>query len=122
MPRPSRTTDDPRFRHGLRVRVGGATGAKGMLLRCERRDGTGHYWKVRLQSGAWVWPDGLILDGVGDQVAVCEQCGLRFMTTKVGDGLLCARCDEELFGTQTRAVEPRDDLIGRAQRARRGAR
>lgn len=106
------------FRHGLRVRMG-VSGPKGMLLKCEKRDRSGHYWKVRLQSGEWVWPEGLILDGLGDRVAVCEECALPFMTDKVGDGLLCTRCDETIFGTQAQADEPRDDLIGRAQREQR---
>lgn len=100
-------TDQSAYRHGLRVRMG-VSGPKGVLLRCERKDGSGFYWKVRLQSGEWVWPTGLILDGPGDQVAVCEQCTLPFMTTKVGDGLLCAHCDEEIYGTRARAAEPRD--------------
>jgi hypothetical protein len=110
--------DTSGFRHGLRVRMG-ATGPKGMLLKCLKKDGSGHYWKVRLQSGEWVWPEGFILDGVGDQVAVCEQCALPFMTTKVGGGLLCDRCDEDMYGTRARAAEPPDDLIGRAQRDQR---
>jgi len=110
--------DTSGFRHGLRVRMG-ITGAKGILLHCERKDGTGRYWKVRLQTGEWVWPEGLILDGPGDQVAVCEQCALPFMTLKLGDGLLCARCDEEMYGTRQRAAEPHDELIGKEQRFQR---
>jgi hypothetical protein len=116
MQRASRTTDA--FRHGLRVRMG-VTGPTGMLLQCEKKDGRGTYWKVRLQSGDWVWPEGLIVDGPGDQVAVCAQCTLPFMTTTRGDGLVCARCDEEIFGTRARAAAPRDELLGRVQRFQR---
>jgi hypothetical protein len=97
--------DTSGFHHGLRVRMG-ARGPKGMLLRCERRDGTGFYWKVRLNTGEWVWPEGLILEGPGTRVGVCEQCALPFMTDQTGDGLLCPRCDEEIHGTRARAADP----------------
>lgn len=97
--------DTSGYRHGLRVRLG-VTGPKGILLRCETKDGAGHYWKVRLQRGDWVWPDGCILEGPGDQVARCEACGLSFLTDQRGDGLLCPVHDEEIFGTRARAAEP----------------
>ena len=94
--------DTSAFRHYLRVRLG-VTGPKGRLLRCEKRDG-GSYWKVKLDSGEWVWPDGLIVDGPGDRVGTCGDCGLSFMST--GALALCPICDEAAFGTASRATEP----------------
>jgi hypothetical protein len=102
--------DESAFRHYMRVRMG-ATGPTGRLLRCARRNGGGHYWKVHLDSGEWVWPDGLVIDGPGDRVAVCAECELPFMTK--GDEPLCAYCDEKLFGTSVRASEPPDDPVAR---------
>ncbi len=84
------------FRHGMRVRIARLDGPKGVLLRCERRDGGGFYWKVRLQSGEWIFPDNLIVDGRGDRVGVCGDCGLRFVNT--GVELICDRCSAEVFG------------------------
>ena len=97
--------DESAFRHGMRVRV---NGHKGKLLRCERRDQSGHYWKVRLDNGAWVWPDGIVVDGRGDHLAGhCLDCRLPF----IGDAgdLLCRPCDTGIFGTDNeRAVSARD--------------
>ena len=103
----SRRRLDASFRHGLRVRVGGQ---KGVLLHCEKRDGS-KYWRVRLQAtGAWVWPDDLAVDGPGDQrVHACGRCELPFYRQAGSEELLCVRCDEEQFGTRARAAEdPRD--------------
>lgn len=89
------------FRHGLRVRIARLDGPKGVLLRCERKTDGGIYWRVRLQSGAWVFPDDLIVDGRGDRVGVCGDCGLRFVNT--GNELICDRCSAEIFGHASRA-------------------
>jgi hypothetical protein len=94
--------DESAFRHGTRVRLG-ATGPKGRLLRCAKRDGTGSYWKVRLDRGDWVWPEGLVLDGPGDRVATCAECALPFLSIDVE--VLCPRCDERVHGTAARAAE-----------------
>jgi hypothetical protein len=103
--------DESGFRHGLRVRIG-AGGPKGQLLRCEKRHGSGHYWKVRLDTGPWVWPDDLILDGPGDHVERCMDCRLPFMGN-VGE-LLCAPCQEDQFGTPSdRSTAARDDSFRR---------
>ena len=96
------------YRHGLRVRMGSATGPRGVLLECESRAGK-KFWRVRLQGlGVWCWPNergGIVVDGVGDAIAECRQCELRFIHT-TGDGeLICARCDAETFGTAVRGDE-----------------
>lgn len=91
------------YRHLLRVRIG-VHGPKGRLTKCARKDGTGFYWKVRLDSGEWVWPADLVIDGPGDGVARCAECEMRFMCTAVVP--LCPGCDEQMFGTQQRAAEP----------------
>jgi len=100
------------FRHGLRVRIGSVDGPKGVLLRCERRDGSGIYWKVRLQDGRWIFPDDVIVDGRGDRVGTCGDCGLRFVNT--GVELICDRCNAEVFGRATAPVPtPTGAPIGR---------
>ena len=90
------------YRHGLRVRMGGVDGPRGVLFRCDKRDGSGVYWKVRLQGvpTRWVWPDGLIVDGVGAALGAvpCASCGLPYLSD--GD-LICDRCTAEQFGTAT---------------------
>jgi hypothetical protein len=113
--------DTSGYRHGLRVRMGGPGGPRGVLFECESRVGR-KYWKVRLQtldqSGArlqashtWVFPDklgGIVVDGPadGDAVEICASCGLRFIHHR-GDGeLICERCDAEQFGTAVRSTEP----------------
>jgi hypothetical protein len=87
------------FRHGLRVRVGAIDGPRGVLLKCQTRDGSGEYWKVRTQDvpARWLWPDGLIVDGAGDRVVpACADCGLAFIG---GGDPICDRCAAEQFGT-----------------------
>lgn len=111
----NRRRDESGFRHNLRVRLG-PTGPPGKLLHCERRDGSGKYWKVRLDSGAWVWPDGIVIDGRGNSVSRCLECRLEFLGDP-GD-LLCTPCQNERFGTtRQRAVDARDDSFQRARLA-----
>ncbi len=88
------------FRHYARVLVG-ADRAPGRLLKCEKKDGSGSYFKVKTDGGEWRWPDVLILDGpnAGGNVATCEAGGGRFMTDQIGDGLLCPHHTGEIFGT-----------------------
>lgn len=88
------------FGHYDRVLVG-ADRAPGRLLRCEKKDGSGEYFKVKTDAGEWRWPDVLILDGpnAGPNVATCEAGEGRFMTSQTGDGLLCPRHEGQVFGT-----------------------
>jgi len=106
-PRPDRRRLESSYRHGMRVRI---NGEKGVLFRCEKRDQSGGvYWKVRLNGGAWVWPDNLVVDWPGDQIGTCGSCELPFYH-RAGDGeLLCDRCNAEQFGTATRAREDAHD-------------
>lgn len=90
------------FRHYVRVRMG-VNGPKGRLMHCARRDGEGKFWKVRLDSGEWVWPDRLILDGPGTHVCVCSACELSFMSEQVND-VLCPICEGEPLAV------PSDDI------------
>jgi hypothetical protein len=110
--------DESAFRHGLRVRIG-KDGPKGKLLHCEKRDGTGKYWKVRLNSGEWRWPDGIVIDGPGDHFAGhCLDCRLPF----IGDSgdLLCRACQGEMFGeTAERSQGAEDTYFARRAGRRR---
>ncbi len=99
------------FGHYDRVLVG-ADRAPGRLLKCEKKDGSGSYFKVKTDAGEWRWPDVLILDGpnAGTNIATCEAGGGRFMTDQIGDGLLCRRHEGQIFGTpEDHALDAADD-------------
>ncbi len=95
--------DTSGYRHYLRVRLG-VNGPSGRLMRCQRKTGPGVYWKVRLETGEWVWPADLIQEHPGECVARCAECDMRFLCAKVEP--LCPYCNEAMFGTQQRASEP----------------
>ena len=86
------------FKHYDRVLVG-AERAPGRLLRCQKKDGGGEYFKVKTDAGEWRWPDVIVLAGPGANVATCEAGAGRFMTDQIGDGLLCPKHNAEIFGT-----------------------
>ncbi len=86
------------FKHYDRVLVG-ADRAKGRLLKCEKVDGSGSYFKVKTDGGEWRWPDVLILDTPGANVATCEAGEGRFKTDATGAGLMCPRHTAEIFGS-----------------------
>jgi hypothetical protein len=98
----------PGFRHGLRVRLGTATGPQGKLLYCESKTTGNHYWKVRLLDGTWHWPDNIVVDGPGDTVNPrCANCGLPFVMRAGSGELTCEPCDREQFGThEERSLDP----------------
>ena len=109
-----RPESQPNYRHYARVRIGTKDGPKGRLLRCEsKRLKSGHYWKVKLDDGRWVPAVDVILDGPGEKVSTCAECGLRFIS-EAGGGL-CGYCDNLIFGTQdqTREQETRDPVVAR---------
>jgi hypothetical protein len=104
-------TTPPGFRHGLRVRLGSATGPQGKLLHCQSNATGAYYWRVRLLDGSWAWPDahgGIVVDGPGTHVNPrCANCELPFVTHAGSGELLCAPCDREQFGTEhERLSEP----------------
>ncbi len=113
------------FKHYDRVLVG-ADREKGRLLKCEKKDGSGSYFKVKTDAGAWRWPDVLVLDGPGANVATCEAGEGRFMTDQIGDGLLCPKHNGEIFGTpEDHALDAADPVRPRGnshKRARGGRR
>jgi hypothetical protein len=87
------------FRHGLRVRV---QGRRGILLHCQKRDGS-MYWRIHLVGTTeWVWPDHFVVDGDGDEVGkACGRCDLPFLRRAGSGELLCQACDFEQFGPRT---------------------
>lgn len=113
------------FKHYDRVLVG-ADREKGRLLKCEKKDGSGSYFKVKTDAGAWRWPDVLILDGPGPHVGTCEAGEGRFLTDQTGDGLLCPRHTGEIYGTPAdHALDGADDRTrprGNTTRWKRGRR
>lgn len=103
--------DESAYKHRARVRIG-IDGPKGTLLKCLKKDNSGtSYWRIKLDGvGGWEWPDArMILDGPGDRVGRCSECGLPFMTP--GGALLCQPCDERGFGTAAQARESRVDHL-----------
>jgi hypothetical protein len=92
------------YKHLMRVRMGPSL-APGVLLLCETRSGD-TYWKVRLDTGAWVAPVGLIVDGPGTTVAPCASCELPFLREAGSGELICPRCHAEQFGEASRVDDP----------------
>lgn len=98
--------DESGYRHMMRVRLG-ANGARGVLYHCTKRDQSGKFWRVKLADNTWVWPADIHIDGQGDHVSHCRDCGLPFITATVGEPL-CCYCDESANYTKQRAQEPSD--------------
>jgi len=112
------------FGHYDRVLVG-ADRAPGRLLKCQKKDGSGEYFKVKTDGGEWRWPDVLLLAGPGANVATCEAGGGRFLTDQIGDGLLCPRHNREIFGApEDHAADAADPVRprGNTHRWKRGRR
>lgn len=100
----------PGFRHGMRVRI---DGARGVLWGClSRFPGGATNWRVRLLTGKWVEPVGIIVDRIVDdppgELAPddCASCRLPFYRGVGSDDLLCDRCNAEQFGAATREPDP----------------
>lgn len=102
---PKRELNTAAFKHYLRVRIGGAGGPLGRLMRCEKKDGSGHYWKVKLDTGEWVWPDAMVLDGPGQHVGTCVECELPLLVGRPGDAGLCRSCQDATFGTDAQHAD-----------------
>lgn len=104
--------DESGYRHLMRVRLG-QHGAKGRLFHCEKKDKSGWYWRVKLDDGTWTWPADLHIDGPGELVARCQDCGLPFLCQV--DAPLCPHCEESAFGTGARSQES-SDYVGTRNR------
>jgi hypothetical protein len=94
------------YRRNMRVRIG-QHGPTGYLRECPYKAKPGTYWKIKLDSGEWAWPDAMVLDGPGELLSNCRDCGLPFIHERAGEPL-CRYCDEDAHGTTQRAQEPSD--------------
>jgi hypothetical protein len=79
--------------HGDRVRMGGFDGPRGIVLRCQKRTGAGHYFKVKLDNGSWVWPDGAVVDSAGTYELTCHDCAGPFRANHLATPL-CPNCEQ----------------------------
>jgi hypothetical protein len=91
--------------------MGTADGPRGKLFHCQSKQSGRWYWRVRLESGDWVFPDqrgGIVVDGPGDAVSPhCADCDLPFVTRAGSGELVCTACNDAIFGTdQDRASDP----------------
>jgi hypothetical protein len=94
------------YRHGMRVRLG-SHGPTGKLLHCEKKDKSGWYWKVKLDSGEWVWPADLHIDGKGDSSRAARTAGCRF-SPPPSASRSAPTATRPAHGTKQRAQEPSD--------------
>jgi hypothetical protein len=78
--------------HGLRVTIGHG-GPAGVLLLC--RGTSRDYWKVKLDSGRWVWPDGAVVESSGVYTELCAECHLEFRTDTMNEPI-CPLCERRM--------------------------
>jgi hypothetical protein len=83
------------FHHGDRVRLGGFEGKRGVVLRCQKRTGPGHYFKVKLDNGSWVWPDGAVVDSIGTYELTCSECAGLFRSNAITE-VFCPNCERRM--------------------------
>jgi hypothetical protein len=104
--------------HGYRVTLGHG-GPAGVLNRCLSKTYLRYFWKVKLQSGAWVWPDGIVADSTGPCIARCVECELEYRGETPQSGGLCPNCAHAQLARQRpdhdRDAEP-SHQFGRARR------
>ena len=81
--------------HGDRVSIG-VGGAAGTVIR-RPRTGGGHYFKVRLDSGEWVWPDRAVALSSGAHERRCAECEIAFRTDDHAE-VHCPNCARRLTG------------------------
>jgi hypothetical protein len=67
-------------------------GPAGVLLRCVSERTRGVYWKVKLDSGEWVWPDRVVAESTGPCIARCVECELDYRGDSPAAGGLCPNC------------------------------
>jgi hypothetical protein len=101
--------DESGYKHLMRVRLG-AHGAKGRLMRCTSKRTGKPFWKVKLDTGEWVWPEDLVQDGIGDCLTRCGDCGMRFLSN--GQSPLCPVCAPSAFGAPSEIRRPNAYLSG----------
>lgn len=70
-----------------------STGIKGFVRRCTRKaPRPGHYYKVCLVTGEWVWPDRVIAESEGPYVTTCVDCGIAMKTQAPNGQGMCVNC------------------------------
>lgn len=71
------------------------SGTKGTVIKCRyRAPREGTYFRVRLVTGVWVWPEQVIAESEGPYLTTCIECAIG-MRTKAPNGLgLCVNCAE----------------------------
>ena len=93
------------FHHGDRVKN---NDRPGVILRCRRKDGSGYYFKVKLDSGEWEWPRRIEAETPGGRHELrCEECRIPFRSNDRNDQF-CPACETRLH---TLPQDPRDDGI-----------
>jgi hypothetical protein len=99
----SRATSEPiDLEHGQRVQIGFG-GPSGTVKRCKRKPPkTGHYYKVLLDDGSWVWPDRVVAASSGAHECRCAECRMRFRSDDPHE-VLCPNCDT--YGSERLAEE-----------------
>jgi hypothetical protein len=101
--------DESGYRDGMRVCLG-PNGAKGRLRRRTSKRTGKPFWKVKLDSGEWAWPEDLVQDGIGDCLTRCGDCGMRFLSN--GQSPLCSVCAPSAFGAPSEIRRPNAYLSG----------
>jgi hypothetical protein len=74
-------------RDGDRVQT--RAGVPGIVYRC--RGQRGPYFKARLQTGEWVWPDQVIAQSSGPYLRTCGECGIDFRS-EAANSHTCPNC------------------------------
>ncbi len=77
--------------HGDRVRVGTYDGRLGTVIRCRKKNGSSHYFKIKLDDGEWLWPDHVVADSRGQYDCTCRECEIPFKSDDIGE-IFCPNC------------------------------
>jgi hypothetical protein len=57
-------------------------------MQCTSKRTGKEFWKVKLDTGEWVWPEDLVQDGIGDCLTRCGDCGMRFLSNGLVSGMV----------------------------------
>jgi DNA-directed RNA polymerase subunit RPC12/RpoP len=106
-----------RTMHGYRVTLGHG-GPAGVLNHCLSKTTLRRYWKVKLDSGAWVWPDDVVAESEGPCVARCVECELEYRGATPQSGGLCPNCAHALLARERPDHDPDADPSHQFGRAR----